>query len=321
MEAKKPKIKIDEDLKNIEKKEFVPLDSLKELLENKLNKLSRKNLEEFCIQKICEVIGQNSELGELRHQIKVQEQMLETWRNKVVAISKQTRDLEIVKCRLIQDMRAKEKDGGKVSDTTPVKITRSVGLQVCLQPGMQRNRPSTGTPTTTTINTTQNTNRGKARQSLPGRLPNTSSTVQTKSSPVNPSKPPTPSKTIKTIPPRAQEPKTSILTNALQKQQASTPARKPAEAPKAVIDLTDEDENKAAPQPVMLVQTHQMSNAVTTSAPIVTTSVPAPRLTYQQVMLHTFAPSNAPTRPGQVRTNFMLRPIQPNARKLTNLCL
>lgn len=325
-EIKKPKVK----------KEYLPLDGLRELLEDKISTLSRKHLEEFCIQKMCEVIGQNSELGELRHQMKAQEQMLETWRNKIISITKQCRDLEIVKCRLIQDMRNKEKEGGNVSETQPVKITRSVGLQVCLQTPNQRPRILTQPPVQQPpVPTPAELQRRKTRASLPARMPptppamvqpqirNNSPAIHTK---------PTPPKPIQKPPIPVQKEQSSILNKALQKPitpTTPTNVRKSTDpAPKAVIDLTDEDEStKSAtvttsvtvPSNVRIIS----STPITSATPLVATSVAGPRLTYlvtngqqpQQVMLHTFATSAAQARPGQVR-NLMFKPLAPNASKL-----
>lgn len=292
-----------------------------------------------------EVLAQNSELGELRNTVKLQEQMLETWRNKANSLSKQSRDLEIVKSRLITDIKNREKDTGKSYDVMPVKITRSVGLQVCLQQQTPRPRVPVNTPPVPPPVATPMIPQRKARVSLPPRLPNNpipsigplnrlnvpqmNASLLGKNSPV---------KTVKTILP-AKEP--SLLSKVLQKQPSVTPIslqqKKSNEASKAVIDLTDEDENTKTtttapvsgssttigPGSVRLVPQQQMgsvSMASNVTTPVMATSMPGPRLTYlvtsgqqpQQVMLHTLATSTAQMRPGM--RNIMLKPITPTGR-------
>lgn len=251
------------------------MDSFKEF-RSKIEKFSRKNLQDFCVQIICELMRKDSELGETRQQIKLQEQAIESYRVKYATISKQARDLEIVKTRLIQDMRNRENNGLNPNDATPVKITRSVGLQVALQTQTPRrfvpNAHLLNTPNTT-INQTppkpspqtpiqnvtpQNEQRRKPiRQSVPIKPTNPTPPAKpvlnkpTPPAPVTPKPPPVPQKTIKTIlPVRTPEAKeqSSLLNKALQKPTtpttpASTTPKKTAE-PKGVIDLTDEDENK-----------------------------------------------------------------------------
>lgn len=95
-----------------------------------LKKLTRANLEEFCIQKMCEVLVHKNEIGELRHQLQTQEQIMEFWKKESAAMTKQVRDLEIVNKKMLNELKlSKEKE----TPTVPVKITRSVGLQVKLE--------------------------------------------------------------------------------------------------------------------------------------------------------------------------------------------
>lgn len=110
---------------------IVILQTLTEFMRSKsLKKLSRRNLEEFCIEKICEVLIHKSEVGELRHQLQTQEQMMEFWKKETVAMTKQVKDLEIVNKKMLNELKIRqEKDAPPV----PVKITRSVGLQVKLE--------------------------------------------------------------------------------------------------------------------------------------------------------------------------------------------
>ncbi|KAK4872439.1 hypothetical protein RN001_014468 [Aquatica leii] len=104
------------------------LNVISEFMQKKtLKKLTREDLEQICLLKMCEAICHKSEIGELRHQLGVQEQMVDMWRKEAAQLTKQARDLEIVNKRLLHEVRLKnERDKPLI----PVKITRSVGLQV-----------------------------------------------------------------------------------------------------------------------------------------------------------------------------------------------
>lgn len=124
------KIRLTESQVPIEQK-IVILQTLAEFMKSKpLKKLSRRNVEEFCIQKICEVLVYKSEIGELRHKLQKQEQMMDFWKKETAAMTKQVKDLEIVNKKLLNELKLKQD-----SDTSPVpvKITRSVGLQVKME--------------------------------------------------------------------------------------------------------------------------------------------------------------------------------------------
>lgn len=93
-----------------------------------LNQMSRKNLEEFVLEKIIEAIVHKSDYSELKQRSEAQEKQIHTARTKLQEISKQYRDLEMVYARLKKDLENKNQN-----IVTPIKITRAVGLQVCLQ--------------------------------------------------------------------------------------------------------------------------------------------------------------------------------------------
>lgn len=71
-----------------------------------------------------------SEIGELRHQLQTQEQMMEFWKKESTAMSKQVKDLEIVNKKMLNELKLRQ---DKDAPPVPVKITRSVGLQVKLE--------------------------------------------------------------------------------------------------------------------------------------------------------------------------------------------
>lgn len=93
-----------------------------------LNQMSRKNLEEFVLEKIIEAIVHKSDYSELKKKSETQEQMIQASRVKLQELNKQYRDLEMVYARLKKDLENKNQN-----IVTPIKITRAVGLQVCLQ--------------------------------------------------------------------------------------------------------------------------------------------------------------------------------------------
>lgn len=157
-------------------KKLVVLNCVSEYMQKKtLTKLTRNDLEELCILKICEAICHKSELGELRHQLGVQEQMIEMWRKEATQLTKQARDLEIVNKRLLHEVRLKnERDKPLI----PVKITRSVGLQVRSDSNMVNSiispkRRVTRSQVTPAPSTTPPTNSPKQINRFPPNRPNT----------------------------------------------------------------------------------------------------------------------------------------------------
>lgn len=91
-------------------------------------KMTRKDLEELVLTKVVEAIVHKSEYSYLKEKVEGQEQTIQSFRTKVQELNKQYRDLEMVYARLKKDLEIKNQ-----SIVTPIKITRAVGLQVCLQ--------------------------------------------------------------------------------------------------------------------------------------------------------------------------------------------
>lgn len=83
-----------------------------------------KELEELLIQKVIETITMRDEIGKLREQAKISERNLDATRVKFQQLSKQVKDFEMVLARLNADRRGNDKNA------PPIKINRSVGLQV-----------------------------------------------------------------------------------------------------------------------------------------------------------------------------------------------
>ena len=76
-------------------------------------------------EKIAEVISARSEIGDLRRKVDSYEQENERWKKKQQILQKMCMDLNTVMKRFIVDKQNQSKE--KVA---PIKITRSVGLQV-----------------------------------------------------------------------------------------------------------------------------------------------------------------------------------------------
>ena len=80
---------------------------------------------------MVEVLSGRSEIGKLRQKCDVYDATLELWQKKAAALQKQCQDLNTVMRKYIIDVKAKQ-DEGSNRLTNPIKITRSVGLQVSL---------------------------------------------------------------------------------------------------------------------------------------------------------------------------------------------
>ncbi|KFB44406.1 hypothetical protein ZHAS_00012352 [Anopheles sinensis] len=90
-----------------------------------LAKMSRDDLEEFVMQKICEAMVYKSQLGEERKRLDKLEKVMLKYRQRLKDMHKQYSDLQVVHERAVQDL---QKRANKF--VIPVKITRAVGLQV-----------------------------------------------------------------------------------------------------------------------------------------------------------------------------------------------
>ena len=130
-------------------------------VKKQLKKVSRNEIEDLVARKVVEVISCRSEIGELRAKCDKFEEMNEKWKRKTQALQKMCQDLNTVIKRYIIDVQ-KKKD-----NPSPIKITRSVGLQVCAD---QRRRPPVQQPQQHQLQ-----NQGSSQPSKQGLLPKTSS--------------------------------------------------------------------------------------------------------------------------------------------------
>ena len=108
---------------NLGEEEEKQVDKVK--LHKTLKRLSRSELEEIISNKMLEVMTNRSEIGRLRQKVDSYDETIKKWKTRAQALSKQCTDLGTVMKKYITDSKNKPRD--KVA---PVKITRSVGLQV-----------------------------------------------------------------------------------------------------------------------------------------------------------------------------------------------
>ena len=90
-----------------------------------IKKMTRSDLEDMIESKMIELIKDRTEIGQLRKKVDSYEAKVEKWQARAQALSKQCTDLGTVMKKYITDVKNTPRDR-----VTPVKITRSVGLQV-----------------------------------------------------------------------------------------------------------------------------------------------------------------------------------------------
>ena len=83
-------------------------------------------MEDFVSQAFVETLTSRSTIGELRMKVDRCETVIEAWKKKSQALKKQCLDLNHVLRRFITD----KNENITIGVVEPVKITRSVGLQV-----------------------------------------------------------------------------------------------------------------------------------------------------------------------------------------------
>ncbi|XP_049874153.1 activating transcription factor 7-interacting protein 1 [Pectinophora gossypiella] len=132
-------------------KPLVPDDFFKTYRKN-LAEMTRDDLEEFCILKIVESIIDRSSLNEIRTKLKTMAQNIEEYKKKAMMLTKQNRDLQVV-LKSVQEEQRKMTD----QPIAPLKITRSVGMQVLMTAKNQR-RLVPGPPSANNTNANNQSN-------------------------------------------------------------------------------------------------------------------------------------------------------------------
>lgn len=131
-------------------KPLIPDNFFKTFKKN-LAEMTRDDLEEFCISKIAEAVIERSNLNDIKSKLKTMALGLEEYKKKSMMLTKQNRDLQVVLKSIQEEL--KKNPGTAI---TPLKITRSVGMQV-IMPDKNR-RKGMGQNTGLTPNTTAQTN-------------------------------------------------------------------------------------------------------------------------------------------------------------------
>ncbi|KAJ2943590.1 hypothetical protein O0L34_g16699 [Tuta absoluta] len=122
-------------------KPLIPADFFKTYRKN-LADMTRDDLEEFCILKIVESIIDRSNLNEIRTKLKTMALTIEEYKKKAMMLTKQNRDLQVV----LKSVQEEQKKSTGKQPITPLKITRSVGMQVLMTDKSRRRvMPGPGT--------------------------------------------------------------------------------------------------------------------------------------------------------------------------------
>ncbi|XP_026762652.2 activating transcription factor 7-interacting protein 1 [Galleria mellonella] len=256
-----------------EKKPLVP-DNFLKTYKKSLNDMTRDDLEEFCILKIVESIVDRSNLSEIKAKLKTLTQNVDEYKKKVMMLTKQNRDLQVV-LKSVQEEQKKKMD----TIITPLKITRSVGMQVLMteKPGIRRKPlPSSTAATLNNNNNSPNTRSGR----LPIQSPRTTKQTAPLQIPVPRLVPASNSAVVKTPSPISQI--TGKTVAPLNGVKNPSPAQKPEKRPhnkvqmSVTVDLTDDEppskittRSSPATPPVRLVppqnlmapQRHQLSQS------------------------------------------------------------
>lgn len=124
--AATPKIQLTPEPTKPEQKQTLALDFLNKF-KKQFDQMTKTDLEDLVLEKIVEAIVHKSEYSDLRNKTNAQEQIIQSLRVKVQELCKQYRDLEMVHTRVVKDLETRNQNV-----ISPVKITRAVGLQVCL---------------------------------------------------------------------------------------------------------------------------------------------------------------------------------------------
>lgn len=124
--AATPKITLTPEPTKPEQKQTLALDFLNKF-KKQFDQMTKTDLEDLVLEKIVEAIVHKSEYSDLRNKTNAQEQIIQSLRVKMQELCKQYRDLEMVHSRVVKDLETRNQNV-----ISPVKITRAVGLQVCL---------------------------------------------------------------------------------------------------------------------------------------------------------------------------------------------
>ncbi|XP_032520300.2 activating transcription factor 7-interacting protein 2 [Danaus plexippus] len=273
-------------------KPLLPTNFLKTCKKN-LADMTRDELEQFCIMKIVEGVVDRSNLAEIKNQLKTMAQNLDEYKKRTQMISKQNRDLQVV-LKSVQEEQKKGPD----HVINPLKITRSVGMQVLMTDKCAARRKSVAGPNNNTNNKQIKSRLINSKKTqmipVPRLVPAVTTTNVSNKSPTN--KQASGSflngVSVKSSPPA---PKTEKRTHS--KMQQNNPD---------TVDLTDDEPPSKQPQrninpPVRLVPPQ---NLMATPRQTFSSNINSPRKVYIPIS----GSQTQSVRPGQT---FMLKAISP----------
>ncbi|CAG4946649.1 unnamed protein product [Parnassius apollo] len=291
---------------NLNMRSLLPCNFLKTCKKN-LADMTREDLEEFCILKIVESVVDRSSLGDIKTQLKTMTLTVEEYKKKAMMLAKQNRDLQVV-LKSIQEEQ-KKAPGYPI---TPLKITRSVGMQVLMTDkpiGKRKGIQGTNSNSTSncyiateklTRNTLQKSQKNTSQQIPVPRLVPAANNTATKSNTITQTNTTTPGKPQQT-------------NNTLPKSVSnSPPTQKPEKRPRQLsvtVDLTDDEPptkmaSRSSPAPPVRLVPPQ--NLMPPQRPQFGPIMSSPRKVYIPIS----GPQAQNVRPGQT---IMLKTVPPNS--------
>lgn len=320
-----------EDKVAVQKKPLVYGNFLKTYKKN-LADMTRDELEEFCILKIVEGVVDRSNLGEIKSQLKALAQNIEEYKKKAAMLTKQNRDLQVV-LKSVQEEQKKKTN----MPITPLKITRSVGMQVLMNDEKGPGRKKIQGANTNTANSGPN-KQGKAAQNQTRQKvnTNTNNNNNTTTIPVPRLVPAVNTSNLNTV--KVQSPTASTpgkqqgasvnnspvqsVSNGLPASPAQRPEKRPhsrtQQSNSFTVDLTDDEPpakviTRNANAPVRLVPPQ---NLLAPNRQPFGANVNSPRKVY--IPISGSQAQVAGVRPGQT---IMLRAISPQSKFFVLFCL
>ncbi|XP_063363083.1 activating transcription factor 7-interacting protein 1 [Cydia amplana] len=284
------------------KKPLIPENFLKTCKKNLVD-MTRDELEEFCVLKIVESILDRSNLSEIKNKLKTLTQNIEEYKKKAMMLQKQNRDLQVV-------FKSVQEDVKKASDApiVPLKITRSVGMQVLMSDKTdKRRRAGIGMPNNNNfVNNNNKQVRNPVAQGPRPQKPPTQPIPVPRLVPASPAKS-TPQQQVNTNKVTSPLPNGVKSVSPVQKGEKRTHNRMQS----VTVDLTDDEPptkmvNRTGPMPpVRLVPSQNLLAAPRTP------SVNSPRKVYIPIS----GPQGQNVRPGQT---IMLKTVPtPGPRQRT----
>ncbi|XP_047993389.1 activating transcription factor 7-interacting protein 1 [Leguminivora glycinivorella] len=274
------------------KKPLIPENFLKTCKKNLVD-MTRDELEEFCVLKIVESVLDRSSLSEVKNKLKTLTQNLEEYKKKAMMLQKQNRDLQVV-------FKSVQEDVKKATDApiVPLKITRSVGMQVLMSEKTDKRRrpgPTGGMPNNFVNSNNKQVRNPVAQGPRPQKAPTQPIPVP-RLVPASPAKTPQQVNTSKVTSPLPNGVKS---VSPVQKGEKRTHNRMQS----VTVDLTDDEPptkmvNRTGPMPPVRLVPSQ--NLLATPR---TPTVNSPRKVYIPIS----GPQGQNVRPGQT---IMLKTVQ-----------